>query len=306
MKYTILINQFAAVKSGLDLDLIDLSIFDFIKDFANSQSCIKIQTPEGIYFWVSHKLIIESMPLLKIKTAQGIIKRIENLTKAELLIKHPNCDLYSKTLYSFGKNYDLLTFNKNSFLDSEPKLNPLNESLTPPQQKFSPPLNESLGNNTIIDNTINNNSIDTPVNEFTDDTQKTLFSETELNNSDDEKEKKVPPKKESKDKVTLFRNSEVYSLVKFNDQNEGDYTEFEKLYNTPEFSKVDLIYYFHAVSDWSDQSNKKRTKNGWVATIRTFVRGDFSKNKVKLKAEHQVKKQPINVAGAMDYLNGFD
>lgn len=32
MKYTILINQFAAVNSGLDLDLIDLCIFDFIKD----------------------------------------------------------------------------------------------------------------------------------------------------------------------------------------------------------------------------------------------------------------------------------
>ena len=35
MKYTILINQYAAVKSGLDLDLIDLAIFDFIKDFFN-------------------------------------------------------------------------------------------------------------------------------------------------------------------------------------------------------------------------------------------------------------------------------
>ena len=82
MKYTILINQYAAVNSGLDLDLIDLAIFDFIKDFANCASCVKMHTPEGIYFWISHKLILEAMPLLNIKTSQGMIKRIDNLIKA--------------------------------------------------------------------------------------------------------------------------------------------------------------------------------------------------------------------------------
>lgn len=308
MKYTILINQFAAVKSGLDLDLIDLSIFDFIKDFANSQSCVKIQTPEGIYFWVSHKLIIDSMPLLKIKTAQGIIKRIENLIKAELLIKHPNCEFYSKTLYSFGKNYDLLTFNKTSFSDSEPKLNPLNESLAPPQQKFNAPLNESLGNNTIIDNTINNNSIVPPVNEFTDDTQKTLFPENDLDKKqkDEEERKKVAQKKESAERKTLFKNSDVHKLVNFENPEGADYSEFEKLYNTPEFNPVDLVYYFHVVCDWSDTKNMKRTKAGWIATVRNFIRGDAEKNKVRLKPEFQVSKAKIDVAGAMEFLNDFD
>ena len=87
MKYTILINQYAAVNSGLDLDLIDLAIFDFIKDFANCASCVKMHTPEGIYFWISHKLILEAMPLLNIKTSQGMIKRIDNLIKAGILQK---------------------------------------------------------------------------------------------------------------------------------------------------------------------------------------------------------------------------
>ena len=45
MKYNISINQFAAVRNGFakDLDLIDLAIFDFIKDFANSSKCVKVQ-----------------------------------------------------------------------------------------------------------------------------------------------------------------------------------------------------------------------------------------------------------------------
>jgi len=123
----------------MNLDLIDLAIFDFIKDFANSASCIKMHTPEGVYFWISHQLIIDEMPLLGIKTKQGIIKRIENLIQSEVLKKHPNCDMYSKTLYSFGKGYDLLLFNHNAVLVDTPKLSftpPLNESL-------APPLNES-------------------------------------------------------------------------------------------------------------------------------------------------------------------
>lgn len=308
MKYTILINQYAAVKSGLDLDLIDLSIFDFIKDFANSNGCIKMQTPEGIYFWISHKLIIDSMPLLKIKTPQGIIKRIENLINAKLLDKHPNCEIYSKTLYSFGSNYDLLTFNKIENDSDKKELHPLNESLAPPQQKFNAPLNESLGNNIINNNTINNKDSVKPENEFSDTPAQTLFSENNFDSKqqDKNKEKKVAPKKESTDRKTLFRNSEVYGLVDFNAPEGADYSEFEKLYNTPEFNAVDLVYYFHTVSDWSDTKNMKRTKAGWIATVRNFVRGDAEKNKVKLKPEFQVSKAKIDVAGAMEFLNDFD
>lgn len=147
MKYTILINQYAAVKNGLNLDLIDLAIFDFIKDFANSSSCVKMQTPEGVYFWISHKLVLEAMPLLNIKTNQGLIKRIDNLINAGILRKHPNCDKYRQTLYCFGENYDLLTFaDANLVYDPKQKLmTPINESLGITH-------NESLGNNINNDN----------------------------------------------------------------------------------------------------------------------------------------------------------
>ena len=145
MKFNVNINQKAAIDNGFDIDVIDLAIFDFIKDFGGSHACSKIQTNEGLYFWIAHKKIIEQLPLIKIKTAQGIIKRIENLINCGLLEKHPNCEHYGKSLYRFGKNYDLMLFT------------PLNENLPPPKREFIEPLNESLGNNNINNNNINDN-----------------------------------------------------------------------------------------------------------------------------------------------------
>lgn len=98
------------------------------------------------------------MPLLNIKTSQGMIKRIDNLIKAGILQKHPNCELYNKTLYCFGENYELLTFTE--------KAARILTGIDTPKQKLMPPINESLGvpineslgyNSNNIDNTINDN-----------------------------------------------------------------------------------------------------------------------------------------------------
>ncbi len=161
MKYTFVLNQYAAVASGLNLDFIDLVIFDFIKDFANSTNCIKMQTPEGTYFWVSNKLILEEIPLLNIKTNRGLIKRINNLINAGVLVKHPNCDKYRQTLYRFGENYDLLVFSKTDSQPAKTDSQPAKTDSQPPTevndpvQKFSGSRNESSG----YYNNNNNNSL---------------------------------------------------------------------------------------------------------------------------------------------------
>lgn len=284
MKYTILINQYAAVTNGLNLDLIDLAIFDFIKDFANSQSCVKMQTPEGVYFWVSHKLVLEAMPLLNIKTNQGLIKRIDNLINAGILRKHQNCDIYRQTLYAFGENYDLLAF---ANIDLQPT-----KKVDNPQQKLMGTHNESLGitHNESLGYNINN------------------IDKTNINNNAPQIDFAAPvpteQTEESKDKKTLFRNSEIYKLVEFDANGVGvDYSGFEKKFATQEFEKVDLVYYFHAVADWSDQKNMKRTKNGWLATVRNFIRGDVERNKLKLKPQYQQGKKSVDINGAMEFLN---
>lgn len=138
--------------AGLDLDVIDLSIFAFIKDFANSGSCTPLQCDGGPYFWISHKKIIEEMPILGIKTPGGIVKRINKLIEADVLARHPNCEYMTKTFYKFGPNYDKLCFT------------PLSESSHPYPIVEGPlsdcrgvPLSSCIGNQIYQDNQINHN-----------------------------------------------------------------------------------------------------------------------------------------------------
>ena len=228
------------------------------------------------------------MPLLNIKTSQGMIKRIDNLIKAGILQKHPNCELYNKTLYCFGENYELLTFTEKAARILTGVDTPKQKLIPPLNKSLGVPLNESLGyNNNNIDNTINDNK-NTPNNNVVGD----LFPEQQ---QDLEKDKK---------RTSIFRNSDVYKLVKFGADGVNDYSEFEKLFATPEFEKVDLIYYFHTVADWSEtKQGVKRTRTGWIATVRNFIRGDIEKKKLHLKPEYQAPQKQLNVAGAMEFLN---
>jgi hypothetical protein len=107
-----------------------------------------------------------------------------------------------------------------------------------------------------------------------------------------------------KKRTSIFRNSEVYKLVKFAPDGNNDYSEFEKLFATSEFERVDLVYYFHTVADWSEtKQGVKRTRTGWIATVRNFIRGDVEKKKLHLKPEYQAPQKKLDVAGAMEFLN---
>ena len=145
-------------------------------------------------------------------------------------------------------------------------------------------VNTNLSNKTDIPNTNQSK----PANHVVGD----LFPEQQ---QDLEKDKK---------RTSIFRNSDVYKLVKFGADGVNDYSEFEKLFATPEFEKVDLIYYFHTVADWSEtKQGVKRTRTGWIATVRNFIRGDIEKKKLHLKPEYQAPQKQLNVAGAMEFLN---
>lgn len=118
-----------------------------------------------------------------------------------------------------------------------------------------------------------------------------LFQETKVEEPD-------------KKRTSIFRNSDVYKLVKFAPDGNNDYSEFEKLFATPEFERVDLVYYFHTVADWSEtKQGVKRTRTGWIATVRNFIRGDIEKKKLHLKPEYQAPQKRLDVGGAMDFLN---
>lgn len=149
MKYSLHINQKALVDNGIDIDLTEAAIFDFIKDFVHSPKCQKIQENGVTYFWISHPLIIENIPLLGISSKRGIINRMDNLIANGLLKRHSNCQKLGRTYYCFGIKYDGVTF-----------CTPYEQKCTGAMNKSAdPPMNKSArdyiynNNNNITDNT---------------------------------------------------------------------------------------------------------------------------------------------------------
>lgn len=88
-------------------------------------------------------------------------------------------------------------------------------------------------------------------------------------------------------KKTLFEKSKAF-----------DFKYFESKFSEPEFSQVDLNYYYQAVNNWSTGKNEKRTLKGWIATARNFMLRDQKANKLELKNKGV---QTLDT-GLMDYL----
>lgn len=120
---------------------------------------------------------------------------------------------------------------------------------------------------------VNNNSIDNNRNDIIVDKEPQLFVEDN-----------------TRAKNTLFRNSAL--AIQGN-----DYQPFLSRFQGGEYDNIDLVYYYHAVSDWSDSKNVKRTERGWMATIRNFIRSDIERGKV-----HRISNMDVNI-DAINYLN---
>lgn len=68
------------------------------------------------------------------------------------------------------------------------------------------------------------------------------------------------------------------SMCLFANSKYNDYELFAAEFAAPEFANLDIVYYYHAVADWSSSFNKKRAD--WIATARNFIRKDIENNKV--------------------------
>lgn len=56
------------------------------------------------------------------------------------------------------------------------------------------------------------------------------------------------------------------------------YEDFAACFTKPEYSNIDIAYYYNAVADWSAQKGKKM--KDWIATARNFMRSDMEKKKL--------------------------
>lgn len=169
---------------------------------------------------------------------------------------------------------------------------------TPPPPRLENPTTPVGKNNPILTTGIDN-SLDTDNDKPANDVVGNLFPDEQLEVQNDKK------------KTTIFRNSGVYKLVKLEYDDDGndisDYSKFESLFKSSEFKAVDLPYYYKTVADWSDTKiGIKRTFNGWVSTVRNFIRMDAERGKLHLKPEYQAQQNKLNVSGAMEFLNDYD
>jgi len=118
MKYNILINQKAIIDSGLDIDIVDVAIFDCIYSLMQSASCRQMTINNVTYYWISTSLIISELPMLGIKSRQGVIKRIEKLIRNKLLIRSDASRAMAKAIYCKGDNFEILTTPSQQNLDT--------------------------------------------------------------------------------------------------------------------------------------------------------------------------------------------
>jgi len=85
MKYSILINQKLAYDNKLDLDIIDLAIFEYVKDFCHCSGIQTIIDKGKTYYWISYQKVIDDMPILGINKKDSIYRRIKKLIDQQVL-----------------------------------------------------------------------------------------------------------------------------------------------------------------------------------------------------------------------------
>lgn len=96
--------------------------------------------------------------------------------------------------------------------------------------------------------------------------------------------------------ITVTRSRRTSeNLCIFENSKYADYKLFAAEFNSPEFNGVDIVYYYHVVSDWS--ASKGAKKHDWIATARNFMRKDMESGKL-----HKLNNTGTIDPDAMEYL----
>lgn len=151
MQYNISINQKAVIDNSCfkDLDLTDLSLFDFIYHFFNCNIPYKIsfRYNDKEYVEIRHQLIEREMPLLKFGCRKTFISRMNKLVNAGLISRYENNSKENRSGYCRGEN-----FYKMVFSGLEKKEQPVTEELHGCNYKVTGGVTEELHNHSDKDN----------------------------------------------------------------------------------------------------------------------------------------------------------
>lgn len=249
MKYVYFLNNKALMDLNIKVDYLDIIIFEFMHSFSKYEKCDRIEYEGNVYFWISHNQIIGNI-ISDIDSKQGIIKRINNLVKANLIKKHPNCRQLRRSYYTFTP----LALQYFHLSTVKPKEEDQNDSIPDGHRSLSA-------------------------------TDRDHYPERIKDYNDEDYNDEVIMNKKTK-QTKLFPDQEDKEL-RFEVSPANNLEFIKKELKDAVDAGVNVEYYFQAVSDWADtvpsrSSKGRRTVRGWVATVRTFIRRAKTDGKLEM------------------------
>ena len=273
MEYSLLIDQNFACRKDLTLtEAACMAVVFTFPRWCNSY-CI-----DGVtYYWYSEKKVSEDFPLVF-----GCAKRVQKNLKAladkgyfilsklgnkKVIAFTDKCRLYGKLEPENGQDLDRKR--------SEETEN--GQDLDRKRSESGPKTVRALYKNTISNNDYNNNKSNNAKNGF-------FAFVGDM------------PQKEEGEKIrgTSEKNKCLFEKSRF-----FDFELFRECFNTPEFEKVDLVYYYNVVKDWS--ASKGRMQKDWIAQTRNIIRADYRRGQIKYTSDSGEEKSVILGNSGLSY-----
>lgn len=278
MKFYININQKFAVEHGLNTS--EAIVFAWLYELPSWAKSVLIDNKT--YYFASENKAAEEMPLISDKK-DTFYRLYKSLAKKGLI-----------EILKIGKaTYIAITdLGKGWYLSESSQKNGNSEHLNnyPNSENNS----DFAGNSEESRKILQNNSETAPTNNIykNNNTNNNIYRsrEKEFSRNSQQKGEVVeaeiiePKEPKGEGAKRLFRSF-------FPEIDKGTYDELNALFNAEEYADINLVYYYNAVADWSDSANKKRTKRGWIATIRNFIKSDKEKNKLHTISAELFKEQ---------------
>ena len=277
MKYYININQKYAVEHGLNTS--EAIVFSWLYELPSWAKSVLIDNKT--YYFASENKAAEEMPLISDKK-DTFYRLYKSLAKKGLI-----------EMLKIGKaTYIAITdLGKGWYLSESSQKNGNSEHLNNYQKSENN--SDFAGNSEESRKFLQNNSETSPTNNiYKNNNNNNIYRSREKEFSQHSQQKgevveaEIIEPNEPKDEGAkrLFRSF-------FAEIDRGHFDELNELFKSEEYADINLVYYYNAVADWSDSANKKRTKRGWIATIRNFIKSDKEKNKLHTISAELFKEQ---------------
>ena len=273
MEYSLLIDQNFACRKDLTLtEAACMAVVFTFPRWCNSY-CI-----DGVtYYWYSEKKVSEDFPLVF-----GCAKRVQKNLKAladkgyfilsklgnkKVIAFTDKCRLYGKLEPENGQDLDR---KRSEETENGPKVDRK-------RSESGPKTVRALYKYTISNNDYNNNKSNNAKNGF-------FAFVGDI------------PQKEEGEKIrgTSEKNKCLFEKSRF-----FDFELFRECFNTPEFEKVDLVYYYNVVKDWS--ASKGRMQKDWIAQTRNIIRADYRRGQIKYTSDSGEEKSVILGNSGLSY-----